>query len=381
MTKRLWLHVGSHKTGTSSLQVTFRANEALLHERGLGIARSVPWPHVHPMLCYVNPRQIMPEGFKTANPAAFAAFLASTPMNTVFASSENFAFFFQQAVIDDLAAALKQKFDEIRILVYLRRQDRHAVSHHQEGAKPDRPPEGALWGHGLRALPDPSPLHRLYLDYDQRISMWEKAFGSDSLVVRVFDRALLKEGDIVADVLDLIGISDAGLTRLPDRNVSLGRLQAKVGHIANATLSDDILTKCLIETMPEEARMAPSRAEARAFLAPYLEGNRRLNARLKISAEPDLFADDFSDYPEVGTDHLEELACVTAVQETIVALGRRAKSLQALSPDDLRTAAQAVQSTNPQVALRLIRAAHSLRPTGPNILKLLAKLEAEVGSA
>lgn len=359
--------------------MTFRANEALLADRGLGVARAAPWPHVHPFLSYVNPKQIMPAGFKATNPAKFAAFLAATPSDTVFASSENFSFFFQPWAVDDLAAALKPLFDEVRIVVYLRRQDRQAVSHHQEGAKPDRPPEGALWGHGLKALPAPSPLHRLYLDYDHRLGMWENAFGSQNVVVRVFDRALLAGGDIVADVLALLGVSDAGLVRLPDRNVSLGRLQAKVGHIANATLGDDILTKCLIEAMPaDEARMAPSAAEARAFLEPYRAGNHRLNARLKISAEADLFADGFSDYPCSATDVLDEQASVTVVEGVIGALGRRANSLAALSADDLRDAAQALRASDPHTALRLIEAAHSLRPTGPTILKLLAKLKKQV---
>ncbi len=376
MTRRLWLHIGSHKTGTSSLQVTLRANEALLLERGLGVARSVPWPHVHPHLVHVSPGKVMPEGFKMADPAGFATFVAASPGDTVIASSENFAFIFQQYAINDLAAALKPHFDEIRILAYLRRQDRHAVSHHQEGAKHDRRAESALWGHGLNALPDPSPMHKLYLDYDQRISMWERAFGSDSLVVRVFDRKLLKDGDIVSDVLEQVGVSDEGLTRMPDRNISLGRMQAKIGHIANATLGDDIITRALVESMPEEDRMAPSLAQARAFLAPYVEGNRRLNERLKISAEPDLFTNDFSDYPEEANDRLEEAACVTMVQETIVTLGRRAKSLQELTADDLKLAAHSLQTANPEAALRLVRAAHSLRPKGPNINKLLTKLEA-----
>ena len=376
MTRRLWLHIGSHKTGTSSLQVTLRANEALLLGRGLGVARSAPWPHVHPFLVHVTPRQIMPDGFQTADPADFARFLADTAGDNVIASSENFAYFFRQSAVDDLAAALKPQFDEVRILTYLRRQDRHAVSHHQEGAKHDRAAESALWGHGLNALPDPSPLHRLYLDYDQRIGMWERAFGSDSVVVRVFDRTLLKDGDIVADVLNLVGISDEGLTRLPDRNVSLGRLQAKVGHIANATLNDDILTRSLVDAMPVEDRMTPARNEARAFLEPYREANRRLNDRLNISAEPALFSDDFSDYPEVGNDHLDEAACIMAVQETIVTLGRRAKTLQSLSADDLKVAALALQELNPEVALRLIQAARSLRPNGPHILKILGRLEA-----
>ncbi|MGV8987414.1 MAG: hypothetical protein ACOH2H_14170 [Cypionkella sp.] len=377
--RRLTLHIGSHKTGTSTLQVTLRENEALLFGRGLGVARVAPWPHVHPFLGFVDRNEIFPAGYKVNDPEAFASFLGGQKAEHALASSENFSFFFQQSAVDDLAAALKPLFDEIRIVVYLRRQDRHAVSHHQEGAKPDRSPEGLLWGHSLNALPDPTPQQRLYLDYNHRIAMWEKAFGSDNLSVRVFDRTLLNNGDIVSDMLSLIGVADDGLVRLPDRNVSLGRLQAKVGHIANEVLGDDRVTQRLLDALPaSDDRMIPSAAAARTFLEPYREGNRRLNDRLAVTPFPDLFPDDFSDYPETASEEMSEADCSTALQAVVRTLAPKKTPVNAMTADDLRMAAVAMRKVDPDVALRLIRAAHSLRPEGPAIQKLLADLEARL---
>jgi hypothetical protein len=379
--KRLTLHIGSHKTGTSTLQATFRENEAALLSRGLAVAYVPPWDHVHPLLDFVNPREIFPGGYRVTGPLEFAEFLARPPADHVFASSENFSFFFQQDTINDLATALKARFGEIRIVVYLRRQDRHAVSHHQEGAKANRPPEGLLWGHSLTALPDPAPLQRLYLDYNQRIAMWESAFGSANLSVRVFDRALLDKGDIVSDMLALIGVDGHGIVRSPDVNISLSRMQAKVGHIANALIGDDSVTQRLLDAVyvPDGDRMAPSAAAARAFLEPYRESNRLLNARLGITSFPDLFPDDFSDYPETASEDMPPGESIAALQAAIRTLGGQKMALQDVTADELRLSARSLAKSEPWLALRLARAALSLRPNGPAILQLVAELEARIG--
>ena len=382
MTRKLSLHIGSHKTGTTTVQVTLKHNEATLLQRGLAVAQGDSMPNLHQYLDYADPKVILPGGFKTRDPAQFADMLAAHKADHVFGSSENFSFFFQQVAVDALAAALTARFDDIRIIVYLRRQDRHAISHHQEGARPQRKPEGLLWGHALTALPKPAPQHRLYLDYDHRIGLWENAFGRENLLVRPFDRSLLKDGDIIPDILSLLGLDEQGIERMPDSNLSLGRLRAKIGHLANETVGDDLVTRRLLRALPEpDERMIPSAADAERFLAPYREGNRRLNQRLNITNFPNLFPDDFSDYPETASEDLTPAAAIDGLRTAITTLGSSAAFLQSLTAHDLRLAALALQKEAPDSALRLIQAAHSLRPTGPAILKLKATLEKQLGKS
>ena len=380
--RRLFLHIGSHKTGTTSVQETFHANKATLLQRGLAVAEGDRLPNLHQFFDYVDPGAILPRGFKAQNPAKLAEVLAAEPADQVFGSSENFSFFFHQASVDALAKALKARFDDIRIIVYLRRQDRHAISHHQEGARPERKPEGLLWGHALTALPEPAPQQRLYLDYNQRLTLWENAFGRDALLVRVFDRSLLRDGDIVPDILFLMGLDVEGLERVPDSNISLGRLKATAGHLANLVVDDALVTRKLLRALPDrDDRMTPSAVEAEAFLAPYRDSNRRLNDRLKITGFPDLFPDlfpdDFSDYPDAASQDLTPVDALTGLRAAIAALGPGWSFLTAVTPNDLRLAALALQNDAPDAALRLIHAAAVLRPTGPAILKLLADLEAK----
>lgn len=377
--RRLTLHIGAHKTGTTTLQATLRHNEALLRARGLAIAYVPHLPHVHRHLGFHSLDQFFPHGFSLHDTLAFVDFLAHQPADHVFASSENFSFVFQQNVLDELAAALRAKFDHIDILIYLRRQDRHAVSHHQEGARPKRRAEAALWGHGLNALPDAVQTQRLYLDYDARLMMWENAFGRHALRVRVYDRALLVQGDIVVDALKVMGIDHQGLARMPDQNVSLGHMQAIVGHLANDSLGDDVVTARLLAALPKGGtKTLPSAQAARDFLAPYIASNRRLNARLQISATPDLFCDDFSDYPQSSPQTPSQEDWANALRTVIATLGHAAAPHTDLTADDLRKAAIALEKSDPPTALRLISAAYALRPNGPYINQLKSALEARL---
>ena len=382
--RRLWLHIGSHKTGTTTVQDTFLFNKSLLQSRGLAFVHGTTESHLHQFVASIDPKSLLPSGYALNNPAAFAAHLARGPADEVFGSSENFSFFFTQKAIDDLAIALLAHFDDIRILAYIRRQDRHAISHHQEGARPERLPEGMLWGHALTALPEAAEHQRLYLDYDQRLALWENAFGRHSLHVRVYDRAFLANGDVVHDILGVIGLNEGGtaedgLERVPDKNLALGQQKAKVGHLANAIITDPLLTRSLLRALPQtEDRMMPSAEEARAFLAPYRAGNRALNARLGLTSHPDLFPDDFDDYPATATNLWTEDNANSALRTVIALLYSAGGHKNSLTAEDLRNAATALKLKAPASALRFAQAAQRLRPTGPNILRLVADLEQRV---
>ena len=377
--RRLTLHIGSHKTGTTTLQETFLLNKTLLASRGVGYAHRADTCQLHGYLSVIDPASLLTQGFGVRDLDRFADDLAATQGQEVFGSSENFSFFFQQAPIDALAKALRSRFDAVQILVYIRRQDRHALSHYQEGARPGRAPEAQLWGHGLAALPPPQPHHALYLNYHHRLAMWERAFDGGTVTVRVYDRKLLKNGDIAADVLDVLGISAQGIVPVPDKNPALGLQQAKVGHLAGEILDNDPLTRALLRALPQdEGKMLPSADEAKAFLAPYRASNRLLNERLGLTPFPDLFPDDFDDYPETAQDGWSDATATSALRAVIGTLGKRKTVMEDLTADDLRKAALVLRNTDPSAALRLVRAAHLLRPNGAQINQMKCALEAQL---
>jgi len=205
---------------------------------------------LHSYLGFANSDSLFPEGFRSLDADALADRLAAADdrgvtQDLVIASSENFSFFFERSAIAALKGALQRHFDDIRIVSYLRRQDRHAVSHHQEGAKANRRAEGDLWGHALNALPTPSSRQALYLDYDRRLGLWADEFGDDRLTLRVYDRALMKDGDIVADFLALVGLNDvAARAGLPQTTL---KATQPVGALSAAAAGEPGLTpSCLV---------------------------------------------------------------------------------------------------------------------------------------
>ena len=373
--RRLFLHIGAHKTGTTALQQGLHQNRAILAQRGASYVAAPSVAHLHKYLGYRQAGQLLPEGFAVQDLPALAAQLAAAPGDLVIGSSENFSFFFQAEAVQALAGALKPHFGQISIVSYLRRQDRHAVSHHQEGAKPHRQAEGELWGHAAQALPVPSPEQALYLDYDRRMGLWADAFGEDAMILRIYDRAWLKDGDILADFLEQLGIDGADMMPVGDRNVSLGAAQANAGHVMNEMGVKPRVMEQVLGQIADGGRLLPSRAGAQAFLEPYRESNRRLNARFRVSDLPELFPDDFDDLPEVAQDAWSEAGATAALRAALGQALKIAPALAALTPDDLRNAALALQARLPESALRLVTAAQALRPTGPTILKLKADLE------
>ena len=373
--RRLFLHIGSHKTGTTALQQSLHQNRMSLQACGVAYASSTTAAHLHSFLGPAAGGGFLPNGYRVLDPGALADSLTAAEQDLVIAGSENFSFFFHRAAIAALELALRPHFDEIRIQCYLRRQDRHAVSHHQEGAKPHRQAEGELWGHAPNALPDHSPPHDLYLDYDRRLGLWAEVFGEDKLDLRVYDRGLLKGGDIFADYLALIGLNIGEVTSVGEKNVSLGAAQTKAGHMMNGLGIRPGTVEAILARIGAGGRLLPSQDEARRFLDRYRDSNRRLNQRFRISALPDLFNDDFDDYPATPQSGWTEAGASAALLAALSQIAAPTPAVGALTADDLRRAAAALQDLAPDAALRLINAAHELRPEGPTIGKLKAELE------
>ena len=209
--RKLYLHIGSHKTGTTSIQHNLAHNTEALAEHGLSYfyESRVPdknqAPDLHSWLKFVDGERIAPFGMTVRHPERLVERLLATKGDVVI-SAENFSFFFGEQQIRDLYSHLTLVFSEIDVICYVRRQDRHVISHHQEGSKEERRAENQLFGHSGLAIPPWTPDHDLYLDYDRRLSMWADVFGRESLRVRVFDRARLRDNDVVADFFNQIGV-------------------------------------------------------------------------------------------------------------------------------------------------------------------------------
>lgn len=216
LVKTLYLHVGMHKTGTSSIQSFASANREWLARQGVlypdyGMAGDAHAPFA---LSLPNDRWEMTSRFATVSrsdpetpyaeydgPSArelytnLGRIISSTPHPKILLSSESFLAWIDPEVI---AARIAAHIDaETRILIYLRRQDLWIQSVYNQVVKDPH----LRYGGDLYHLPQMA-----MLDYAETIRRWSHAFGKERLMVRSFEPFDSGKGSIVSDFLLALGV-------------------------------------------------------------------------------------------------------------------------------------------------------------------------------
>lgn len=362
--RTLYIHIGSHKTGTTSIQFTLAENAARLKKAGFTYFYQRPdgAPAFHPMfhswLGWYPNTSIVPGGMRVLNPQLLSEKLSQTTGDVII-SSENFSFFFLKKHIEELRNAVAPHFRHVKIIAYLRRQDRHTISHVREGAQFDRPPEEALWGHPMNILPVYTEQFDLYLDYAKRLGMWADVFGDESMVLRVFERATLLNGDMVDDFCALVGIPE--YNKIPQMNISRSSDEGKFGHlILSGDYNHPEKLFELLDKLPLSKQTGlPAQRGARDFMGNYRESNIALNKRLNVTDQPALFDDAFDEYPEVSTQVWNQH---DAWQFLKGMFGIYDKTFAEVSVAEFDQAAEVLDRSHPELARKMRHVARALEP-------------------
>jgi len=225
MRRRLFVHIGMEKTGTSTLQRFLEANSAGLAAQGF---------------CYLDDPKASYFGRSSHGPVAAALVqqpdfvalrnlrvlarvladlrgdLDAEPLDVII-SAEHFSSRLTQAwQIEKLKAAFGDRL--VTIVCYVRRQDAMALSAYSTAVKA-----------GERRRFDTNDINpsNPYFDYSSTLSRWAEVFGDDAILVRKYQRDSLVGGDICEDFMSLLGqFSLAGWARVPDVNKSMDSLQS-----------------------------------------------------------------------------------------------------------------------------------------------------------
>ena len=350
--RKLIIHIGSHKTGTTSIQQSLFLNRNALERHGFTLFNRGPDGVDRPSgnaLTWIKFRlskQFRVQG-KIHNGLVPA--LAAAGENVI-VSAETFSWVFNPAYIKAFEAQLRKHFDEIIIVSYLRRQDLQAVSQYQQSSKPGAIVASRFYGAGCTALPLYQPHFNAYLDYHQRLGYWGDTFGDNNLLLRIFQGDQLKHSDVVEDFYDTIGITreiDSG-----ERNLSSGFERTKVGHLMSNTEYPVHLWKRVESHLDSSGKMLPARDEAEAFYQHFRASNENLRLRFFPDREQAVFSEDFAKYPQIATDRWTEDSANRAIGNLLNAL-EDITSIEVGDLNVLSDCALALEDHKPELAMEL----------------------------
>ena len=365
--RTLYLHIGSHKTGTTSLQNTLHSNSETLARNGYSYYAPAGWKCIHPFMLRNKAKGLVPNGMHFHHLRTLLSEMSAL-QGDIIASSENLSFVFELAQLRKLHRVLVRGFTQIKIVCYIRRQDSHVVSHHQEGTKPRRHAETDLFGFESRAIPHWHKQHDLYLDYNAKLAMWSEVFGRENIIVRVFDHRYLKDGDAVKDFLDIVGI-EGQITSQKRLNESVGYEKSKLGHLINQFAVDEHLKAALLRHCDNSGKLLPTPEEARAYYARYRDSNIALNRQFSLSEIDSIFPeDDFQKGTSNQSMDWTEESANRAMEHLIDSVNHLFCDL---SVDELRDIAINIESKNLELSHQLMAVAAKLLPQGEYIQKKL----------
>jgi hypothetical protein len=301
----LVLHIGSGKTGTSSIQSFMNRNRARLAELGYLYPLS-PGRKRHTRLgLFIQPDHALDsrpswsrEDFPS--PDAFREEFQRQLFSEINESGLSKVVFSDEALYgcgDEPLRRLRQFVDPIarsvRLVVYLRRQDDHMVSRYQQVVKVG---ETRTLVERTRVL----DLAGTY-DYYARLNAWKQRLEPGEFVVRRFERDRFVEGSLYQDFLDAVGIDVRAddLTPILRANESLDADSVEFLRILNIfRLENDTASTLPPYNRPfmpvlERAATGPTLTMPASFLdgfmAQWEESSRRVAVEMLGDASGQLF--------------------------------------------------------------------------------------------
>ncbi len=214
--KKLIVHIGCGKGGSSAIQRGLRLNAGALAEQGIVVpsadleaGSAVTGRHTQFFESLVERRAAT--DIPSLGDLLDAA--AGDGASTLVLSAENLS---NPTGFEKTFAKLKSRFD-VFIVLYVRRQDEYLASSWQQW----NVKEGhslLSWvarGVGIRG------------DWLRMVEPWAATFGDDHIIARVFDRERLVGGDVFLDFADVLD-ADAGRLEAPgERNPSLSAIVSR----------------------------------------------------------------------------------------------------------------------------------------------------------
>jgi len=293
--KKLYIHIGTHKTATTWLQHFLGKNSRRLEDHGFYYPKAGRVNQAQHRLGQAIFRRPKPVTSLNDVPVwqKFKHEISLTNCENIVLSSEEFEWVGRPNIIREYLSGV-----EIHVVVYLRRQDDYLESLYGQQIRDFGP---RLTKTIDRYIAD-SELR--FLDYKRLVDRWKSA--SDQLTVRIFDRGALKDGDIGTDFLSVLGIYSRDGFEIPtaamiDHKASMG-LEAlefirqcnflKLDPASHRELVGQVikLDKIASASLGKDSRRLLSFDQRKSIVGKYIQGNRHIAQHyFQGGSLPDLF--------------------------------------------------------------------------------------------
>lgn len=333
----LYLHIGTPKTGTTAIQHLLGENRELLRQRRIGFpdfgfrySDTGVLRNGHFLVApYCREDGSLDSSVPSADYEAGLRMLEemSPEYDRIILSDEGIWNGSQHR--PDFWPVLKQDLEsrgfDIRIIMYLRRQDLLAQSLYVQKIK--RNALRCSFGTFLH-----SALHRktpFPFDYDAYVRMLCGIFGRENVIVRIFEQAQFggAEGNLYSDFLDIFGLSlsDGFRTEKGRYNERLGKYHLELKRILNCLPEYGAERRFLLNVMQEiqDLSVPGSKPDTEytffqpgkqaAFCASYAESNSRLARDYFGRPDGTLFYETPENLPTISIDERELLRHLVVV--------------------------------------------------------------------
>ncbi|MDD5274980.1 MAG: hypothetical protein PHR16_02735 [Methylovulum sp.] len=324
----LVLHIGTEKTGTTSIQEFLALNRTQLNASGILYPTSLgaknhtkiaAYADTHPWRLTRNPFGVDSDEkhrlFRKDLEQQFQNELESNTCPQAIISNEHLhSHISKPEQIQFLKNQLEKHFSSITVLIYFRRQDLMAVSRYSTALIAGFVPDSYF----------NFDSNSYYFNFFAIYQNWLNCFGKDAIKVRIFAKEHFINGNLLSDFCAAAGIPENTGLLMPERKNEAFSLAAECLVIA---LNQQIKNGLLVMTNPERRHLIaqfrknfagemgyPDRQAAMRFYQSFAISNKALQAQLPDAVSP-LFNDDFSMYPEQSDTALFTEKCLWAQQE------------------------------------------------------------------
>lgn len=293
--KVLYIHIGTPKTATTAIQEFCLDNQEALNQKGYCYP---VFPFEYPDAPQTRNGHFLVgvahdfglEGIEEKEQKEFREGLDT--VNSLFENYDNVilsdeiiwrsTFSKRKSLWEELKKESEAGGFQVKVIVYLRRQDTFCVSWWNQLVKMGT---RDVAREGLKVYMENVP-PAMQLDYYKKLEKISIILGRDNVLVRRFGKEYFEGGSIYTDFLQTVGLKlEDGFTVAKDiRNYSLEGNNHEIKRILNSLQMNPVQNKFILQVLTDCSQVSEkmhsfamlSKEEIQEFMERYEEGNRRI---------------------------------------------------------------------------------------------------------